>query len=693
MVVLLSIVAPAPGALGATTGDVWLEESFEGPVDEWSVGWVGTSSVRNRVRPGPGVDGGGIEVVIPEGEHFGSEMRWRFASNGVAQPDAAWFRYWLRIDADGPVGSGKIPGLAGLYSRSGRGNVPPTDVAPGWSARLQFWGLHPSDKVEMGSYVYHLDQANTFGDGLPWSEEVTVGEWVCVEGHVAMNTPGEADGVEVGWLNGAEVHREEGFRFRGAEQERVAIESFWLAIYHGGAEPAAVEHRFGVDELVVADHRVGCGSDPVWGFNDLPPGPFGYAATRLEALGILSTCEVTGRKFCPGGTFGTQGLADILERASLDDGRTPEELAFVLAEELGSTPASAPKERVVLALDGILAAVPAPWEETFDEVVAPGEDLQAALGRAGVGGRVLVESGAHEVDSLTPLEGQSLIGEPGALLVPAGGAPVGIAGSQVPGVVIAGIEVMGFEVGIESGEGWLLDHVGLTSNQAVGTRVGGNIDLVDLVAWGNGVHVDVPRFALVRMSGGTLSSVNAADRIPVADAWGIRVSAPAMVAIEDVRFAGGAGGAVGVTGGGTVSLRRVVALDLDGPVVHAERARAVAIVNSILQGNGVPLGAPAVVIDAPVVIVASTTFRANHGGVVLRPSAPGVLGAVVDNRFSNTGPSGLVAHPWSTAALVEWDRNSYSSEGALRFLVAEEEVGPGVWQLLPLDATSSIGGG
>ncbi|UCG39843.1 MAG: hypothetical protein JSV07_05030 [Acidimicrobiia bacterium] len=669
------------------TEHVWLDESFDAPVATWAARWSGAVASRNVVRPGPGVDGAGIEVVIPKGAHFGSEMRWRFTTNGIEEPDEAWFRYWVRVEADGRPGSGKLPGLTGLYSSSGRGNIPPSDSLPGWSARLQFRGLPGPERVEIGSYVYHLDQEESFGEGLRWSEAIPIGEWACIEGHVAMNTPGQADGVTVGWVNGTEVHRSEDFRFRSSRQVGVAIESFWLSFYHGGDEEAPYEHRFGFDELVVADHRVGCGFDPAWGFNDIPPGAFDDAATRLEALGILDGCEAAGRRFCPVGTFGGPEMAAILRRAEALHGRSATEVEEALRAELGVDPASSAKERVVVALDAVLGFA-APWEQEFDVVAAPGDDLQAMLDAAGPGAAVLVRAGGHLVDSLIPLEGQRLVGQPGATLLATPGARWGILGGAVPGVTLAGVEVVGFEEGgVQAGEGWVLDHVAVTSN-GTGIVVVGDADLREIVGWGNDVHVDVRGSAAVRIVGGSLDAVNAAGRMPAEEAWGVLVSAPAIVTVDGLRLSGGHGGGVRVEGGGVLAVDRVVALDLDGPVVASRGARGVAVRNSLLLFNGLGLDEPALRLDAPFVVVTKNTLRGNGGGIVLAPGSPGVLGVVSGNGLVDSSPSGVATLPLTTTALLRWDDNRYQGAASPSFLIGEEEVGVETWLAFGVDGRS-----
>ena len=48
--------------------------------------------------------------------------------------------------------------------------------------------------VELGHYLYWLNQQDATGDKVWWTQEMPLDKWVCVEGRVSMNTPGESDG-------------------------------------------------------------------------------------------------------------------------------------------------------------------------------------------------------------------------------------------------------------------------------------------------------------------------------------------------------------------------------------------------------------------------------------------------------------------------------------------------------------------
>jgi hypothetical protein len=72
-----------------------------------------------------------------------------------------------------------------------------------------------------------------------------------------------------------------------------------------------------------------------------------------------------------------------------------------------------------------------------DELVEVGDDIQAALDRAGEDGEVVIRSGIHRTGNLRPMRGQVILGEAGAIL--SGMEPVGPFRQQDSGVWVAAV--------------------------------------------------------------------------------------------------------------------------------------------------------------------------------------------------------------------------------------------------------------
>ena len=201
--ILLSLLA---FVLIAAAGVPLVAEPFDAPLfveDPWA-GFDDARDDADRTTSLRGYAGEGAQVEVPAYTHRGA--------GGLAVldpvPDQAWFRYYLRLDQWDATSSGKLPGFSGLYGSSGRGCIPSVEGNPGWSARTLFEATGTEgagdDQVRLGTYLYHLGQAGTCGDFILWDPGVVEQDrWYCVEGRVAMNTPGANDGRVDAWIDGA----------------------------------------------------------------------------------------------------------------------------------------------------------------------------------------------------------------------------------------------------------------------------------------------------------------------------------------------------------------------------------------------------------------------------------------------------------------------------------------------------------
>ncbi|MGD2101456.1 MAG: VCBS repeat-containing protein [Acidimicrobiia bacterium] len=278
--------------------------------------WDGrTPSSRNRVSlTSAGYEGSGLRVDIPEGSHFGADFHLHLKDTPVAQSDRLYFRYYLKLDADWSTStSGKLPGFSGVYGSTGKGGYPSSPMTPGWSARLMFSPARDDDtRVRLGYYVYHLGQETRYGDGVGWNEagRLEPGEWYCLEGQVAMNTPGIADGSLQAWVDGTPALDISGLEFRRPEEPDISIESFWFDVYYGGKQVPARDLGLTFDEVAVDTHRVGCAGGS--GMERSTEGDFtgnGVADTVMWKTCPLGTCLVVETRSRDGSTT-TRELPD-----------------------------------------------------------------------------------------------------------------------------------------------------------------------------------------------------------------------------------------------------------------------------------------------------------------------------------------------------------------------------------------------
>jgi hypothetical protein len=93
----------------------------------------------------------------------------------------------------------------------------------------------------------------------PIFSEALSGQWHCVEGHLRLNTPGQADGVFEFWIDEQRQAGRSDLDLRGSWTDyainALVVENLWP----GGA-PASL--RRWIDDVVVSTEPIGCGASP-----------------------------------------------------------------------------------------------------------------------------------------------------------------------------------------------------------------------------------------------------------------------------------------------------------------------------------------------------------------------------------------------------------------------------------------------
>jgi hypothetical protein len=209
--------------------------------------------------------GRALKVTIPQGSNEGLNSHFRFAANGTAEPDEAFFRYYLRLSEnwDPTADGGKLPGLSGTYGRAGWG-MRPADGINGWSARGAFFqssglAIAGDNRRGIGSYVYVPGLSGpsgaVWGWGLGASGWLQKNRWYSVEQQVKLNQPGKLDGEIRAWVDGELVFERTGLRLRDVADLRV--ESVWMNVYHGGTAKAPHDLTLYIDNVVIARKYIG----------------------------------------------------------------------------------------------------------------------------------------------------------------------------------------------------------------------------------------------------------------------------------------------------------------------------------------------------------------------------------------------------------------------------------------------------
>jgi len=254
--------------------DVLFVESFES--DRWRQQWVMDPRSSLTLVAAPDdfgfqpLNGRALRVRVAKGVSLGLDIRHRLGDKGTPEPEEAYFRYYLRLGSDwaSDVDGGKLPGLSGTYGRAGWGGREP-DGYNGWNMRMSF-ALQPPpghpgrDLTVVGTEAslpkqrspLHPENAAAI---WPWADGfgglLQRNRWYCIEQHVRLNTPGQADGVFRAWVDGRKVIDRAGIEYRYGNTLR--IQEIWLNVYHGGIDPAPHDMHLYIDDVVVARSYIG----------------------------------------------------------------------------------------------------------------------------------------------------------------------------------------------------------------------------------------------------------------------------------------------------------------------------------------------------------------------------------------------------------------------------------------------------
>ena len=235
---------------------------------QWS--YVSPRSEIERVDHAPSLgfqplDGAALQVAIPAGQNLGLDMGYRFADKLGHEPDEIYFRYYLRLASDWlPVrDGGKLPGLSATYSHAGWGGRK-ADGRTGWSMRGNFYpvpevGNPAHDRTPIGTYGYHADMQDSYGDAWPWSGGghalLERNRWYCIEQYVKLNRLGRKDGILRAWVDGWPVFEKTDLHLRDVDSIR--IEQVWMNVYFGGIDPTPRELHLFIDNVVIARQYIG----------------------------------------------------------------------------------------------------------------------------------------------------------------------------------------------------------------------------------------------------------------------------------------------------------------------------------------------------------------------------------------------------------------------------------------------------
>lgn len=250
-------------AIAAAPAQAFFRCSFE--TAEWFKEW-GAAKAPARVelvsadpeRRFVPLQGKALRVRIDQGGHYGLSLQYAFKKRLGYEPEEIFFRYYLRLAEDwNPRRGGKLPGIGGTYGRAGWGGRP-VNGTDGWSARGLFEG-QKNGRTPIGFYCYHVDMKGRYGSNWVWDRDglgfLENNRWYCLEQYVKLNTPGQANGILRGWVDGQLAFEKSDVRMRTVDT--LKIEDVWVNVYLGGTWTAERTHHLYLDEVVIAPAYIG----------------------------------------------------------------------------------------------------------------------------------------------------------------------------------------------------------------------------------------------------------------------------------------------------------------------------------------------------------------------------------------------------------------------------------------------------
>jgi hypothetical protein len=162
-------------------------------------------------------------------------FRWRVK---VGNHEELYLTYRVRFagdDWEGPSYSGKLPGLCGGGSCPGGGN-PPLNYE-GFTTRYMFRGL---ERIYFYLYYAGMDTSRSnYGNSQNFSNYTGApNRWRTVTQRVVLNSPGSANGLVEGFLDGVLVAQRTGMDFRNSSDQYITDLLFTNFLGGSGEEPS-----------------------------------------------------------------------------------------------------------------------------------------------------------------------------------------------------------------------------------------------------------------------------------------------------------------------------------------------------------------------------------------------------------------------------------------------------------------------
>lgn len=275
------------------------------------------------------VSGKCLQVTMEKGKNNALSAYWPLANANLA-PERLFMRYYFKLGENWDINmckdngdisgaGGKFPGLADVRTWADPGGQCGNGGAAGdgincWSMRLNYRNCDSNDgeacaskpdaAMRLGSYLYYALQGRGTGHVGHWDDDdwnqsrkgtcdgrpgnlfcgkgdggvLERGQWYQIEMQVEMNTPGQADGVIRGWVDGQLSYEKTNMVFRNKGHDFLHNRLAWFNIYKGGLDGNCTTSRVYLDQMVIALDA------PIGGMDSATPIPpdITFTASSLE---------------------------------------------------------------------------------------------------------------------------------------------------------------------------------------------------------------------------------------------------------------------------------------------------------------------------------------------------------------------------------------------------------------------------
>lgn len=231
--------------------------------NEWKIDWNNPAWANNAYGYGKIVQEGANKILAQSfvAGSFMAADGYQWHAKFTQGYNELYFSYKIKFSSGFTNRNlhGKLPGLSGGSSNGG-GDLP--TGKDGWSGRYMFHG------TSIKFYLYYPDLYKVYGDARPVAGKeyygngptlnpgftLKTGVWYTVTQRIVMNTPGKADGLVEGFIDGKLCASQTGIRFR--DISTLMIDRIYFANFFGGSgEPPSKTETISFDDFVVYTYK------------------------------------------------------------------------------------------------------------------------------------------------------------------------------------------------------------------------------------------------------------------------------------------------------------------------------------------------------------------------------------------------------------------------------------------------------